>query len=99
LSEETSIVCVVAALKVNRSAADVPEVPPAAVTVISTVPAPAGDVAVIDVAELTVKLAAAVAPNFTAVTPLKFVPDIVTGVPPLAGPDVGEIAVTVGAPK
>ena len=71
--------------------------PPAVVTRTSTVPLPAGEVAVIDVAELTVKLVAAVAPNVTAVAPVKPVPVIVTEVPPAAGPDVGEIEVTVGA--
>jgi hypothetical protein len=68
------------------------------VTVTSTVPVPAGDVAVIDVVELTVKLVAAVAPKVTAVVPVKFVPVIVTEVPPVVGPAVGEIEVTVGAP-
>jgi hypothetical protein len=83
---------------VNWSAADVADVPPGAVTVISTVPVPAGEVAVIEVAELTVKLVAVIAPNFTAVVPVKLVPVIVTGVPPATGPDAGAIAVTVGAP-
>ncbi len=59
-------------------------------------PVPAGDVAVIDVAELTVKPVALVAPNLTAVAPVKLVPVIVTVVPPPAGPDVGEIEVTAG---
>jgi len=81
---------------VNWSAADVAEVPAAVVTMTSTVPVPAGDVAVIDVAELTVKAVALMAPNFTAVTPLKLVPVIVTDVPPAAGPDVGEMLATVG---
>ena len=63
----------------------------------STVPLPAGDVAVIDVAELTVKLVALAAPNFTAVDPVNAVPVIVTDVPPAVGPDVGEMDVTVGA--
>ena len=58
---------------------------------------PAGEVAVIDVAELNVKPVAAVAPKVTAVTPVKFVPVIVTDVPPTCGPAVGEIDVTVGA--
>jgi hypothetical protein len=61
------------------------------------VPVPAGDVAVIEVAELTVKPVALVAPNLTAVAPVNAVPVIVTDVPPVAGPDVGEIDVTVGA--
>jgi hypothetical protein len=62
----------------------------------STVPVPAGEVAVIEVAELTVKPVAAVAPKFTAVAPVKLVPVIVTVVPPAVGPTVGEIEVTVG---
>ena len=80
----------------NWSAAEVPDVPPAVVTLTSTVPVPAGEVAVIDVAELTVKLVAAVAPNVTNVAPVKPVPVMVTVVPPAAGPDVGEIDATVG---
>ncbi len=58
---------------------------------------PAAVTAVIWVAELTVKLAAAVAPNFTAVAPVKLVPVMTTLVPPVAGPDVGARPVTVGA--
>ncbi len=63
----------------------------------STVPLPGGDVAVIDVGEFTVKLAALAAPNFTAVAPVKAVPVIVTDVPPTAGPEFGEIEVTAAA--
>ena len=81
----------------NWSAADVAEVPPTVVTLMSTVPVPAGDVAVICVAELTVNAVAAVAPKVTAVAPVKLVPVIVTTVPPADGPNVGEIDVTVGA--
>ena len=56
----------------------------------STVPALwAGEVAVIDVALLTVNVAAAVAPKLTAVAPVKPVPVIVTDVPPAVGPFVG----------
>ena len=66
-------------------------------TVTSTVPAPGGEVAVIEVAEFTVKLVALVAPNFTAVAPVKPFPVMATDVPPSAVPDVGEIDVTVGA--
>ena len=71
--------------------------PPVVVTLTSTVPVPAGEVAVIEVAELTVKPVAGVAPNVTAVAPVKLVPVIVTEVPPVDGPDVGEIEVIVGA--
>ena len=66
------------------------------VTVTLTVPVPAGAVAVIDVALLTVKLAV-VDPNFTTVAPVKSVPVRVTEVPPEAGPLAGDSAVTVGA--
>jgi len=83
----------------NWSALDVAEVPPEPVTVTSTVPAlPAGDVAVICVALFTVKLVAAVAPNLTAVAPVKLGTDdvIVTLVPPATGPEFGLIAETTG---
>jgi hypothetical protein len=39
-----------------------------------------------------------VLPNFTVFAPVKFVPVIVTGVPPAAGPDAGEMPVTTGIP-
>ncbi|MEY9227936.1 hypothetical protein ABIF78_000259 [Bradyrhizobium japonicum] len=81
----------------NWSAAEVAEVPPGLVTRRSTVPVPAGDVAVIDVDEWTVTLVAAVAPNVTAVAPVNPVPVTVTTVPPVCGPAVGEIELTVGA--
>ena len=83
------------AKKVNWSAGDVADVPPVVVTVTSTVPVPAGDVAVIDVGEATVK-PAFVAPNLTAVAPVKLLPEIVTAVPPAAGPLPGLTAVTEG---
>ena len=81
----------------NWSDGEVADVPPVVVTVTSSVPVPVGEVAVIDVAELTVKLVALAAPNFKAVAPVNPVPVIVTDVPPTAGPAVGEIDVTVGA--
>ncbi len=37
-----------------------------------------------------------VVPNFTAVAPVKLVPVIVTVVPPVVGPLVGDTLVTVG---
>jgi hypothetical protein len=74
-------------------------VPPAVVTLISTVPVPAGEVAVICVAELTVKPVADVPPNTTAVAPDKLVPVMITVVPPVCGPAVGEIEVTVGGER
>ncbi len=73
-------------------------VPPAVVTETVTAPAAcAGAVAVICVALLTVKLVAGVLPKVTAVAPVRFVPVIVTLVPPVVGPDVGLMLVTVGA--
>ena len=92
------LVTVGAATKVNWSAADVALVPPTVVTLTSTVPAlPTGVVAVIWVAELTVNPLAAVAPKVTAVAPVKFVPVIVTVVPPAVGPAVAVMLVTVGS--
>jgi hypothetical protein len=73
-------------------------VPDGTVTVTSTVAAVcAGDTAVIEVDEFTVKLLAAVAPNMTALAPVKFVPVIVTAVPPAAEPLSGESLLTAGA--
>jgi hypothetical protein len=81
----------------NWSAEEVAEVPPAVVTVMSTVAAEwAGAVAVICVAELTVKLVAAVPPKLTAVAPVKLVPVIVTDPPPAVVPLDGLTPVTVG---
>jgi hypothetical protein len=71
---------------VNWSTALVALVPLAVITVISTVPVPAGAVAVMLVTLATVKLAAAVVPNFTAVAPVKFVPVMVKVVPPCVVP-------------
>jgi hypothetical protein len=65
-------------------------------TVMSTMPVPAGDVAVIEVALLTVNELAAVLPNFTAVAPVKLAPVMATLVPPVVGPLLGETDVTVG---
>ena len=79
----------------NLSAGLVAQVPPAVVTVTFTVPVPAGDVAVMEVELTTVKVAVAV-PKCTAVAPVKAVPVTVTEVPPVVGPEVGSIALTVG---
>jgi hypothetical protein len=81
---------------VNRAARPVGLVPAGVVTVTSTVPVPAGAVAVIWVAEFTAYVAA-VAPKRTAVAPLNPVPVMVTVVPPASGPEVGLTPVTVGA--
>ena len=69
------------------------------VTFTSTVPVPVGDVNISCVEESYVTLVAFVAPNWTvgAGEFRKFVPIIVTVVPPDSGPVVGEIEVIVGA--
>jgi hypothetical protein len=64
----------------------------------STVPAvPGGLVAEILLLPRTVNDAAAVLPNFTLVAPVRFVPLMVTLVPPAAVPEFGLMLVTVGA--
>lgn len=81
----------------NWSAEDFGLVPTGVVTMMSTVPAaPAGDVAVIWVALLTVKLVAGALPNTTAAAPVKFAPVMVTTVPPASGPLLGFTRVTAG---
>jgi len=80
---------------VNWSAALVAEVPFGVVTVTSTVPLPAGLVAVILVSLLTVKLLDAVGPNETLVAPVKPEPVMVTLV--LADPIGGLMPDTDGA--
>ena len=82
----------------NWSAAEVALVPAGVVTVTSTAPTAWGAVvAVIVVGLTTVKSAAGVAPNRTAVAPVKDEPMIVTVVPPTVGPLLGETPVTTGA--
>jgi len=81
---------------VKRSAPEVAEVPFESVTVMSTVPLPAGLVAVTELDELTIMPVAALVPNFTVVVPeARPVPVIVTLVPPKVDPASGETAVTV----
>jgi len=71
--------------------------PPVVVTVTSTVPRPVGAGTVMELALFTVNGVAGLAgPKFTPVTPLKFVPVIVTDVPPVVVPEVGLSPVTVG---
>ena len=82
----------------NLSAVLIVVVPPGVVMVMSTVPGGwAGEVAVIDVVELTVTLAAACpAPKATVAPAMNPVPVIVTVVPPEIGPALGLMAVMVG---
>jgi hypothetical protein len=90
-------VTVGAATYVKSSALEVADVPPSVSTVTLTLPVPPGAVAVICVpAVFTVKLDTKVEPNLTADAPARFVPMMVTTVPPVAGPSEGVTAVTVG---
>ena len=74
------------------------DVPPGVITVTSTTPAACGGAtAVIDVAEFKVKDWGAMLPKRIAEAPAKFVPVIVTDVPPNPGPLLGLSPVTVGA--
>jgi hypothetical protein len=85
---------------VNWSALVAALVADSVVTKTSTEPAaPAGATAVILVDEDTLKLVAGTVPKSTLVAALKLVPRMVTLVPPLVGPVVGEMDVTVGNVK
>ncbi len=71
--------------------------PPAVVTVTSTVPVRwVGSMAVICVGDTTEKLLAGTPPKDTAVAPKRFVPLMVTLLPPLLVPLLGLSDVTVG---
>jgi hypothetical protein len=80
---------------VNSAASRLADVPPAVVTFRLTVLVPAGAVTVMVVA-VSVRMVAVLAPKCTDVAPSRFVPVMVTTVPPAAGPDVGVLFVTVG---
>ena len=80
--------------------ARLPLCPLGLVTVTVTPPAlPAGVVAVIEVLLTTTTLVAAALPNVTVAPAAKFVPLIVTAVPPPVDPLVGETLVTVGGAR
>jgi hypothetical protein len=79
------------------SAADSAEFPAPDWRITSTVPAAsAGEIAVMDVGLVTVKLVAATEPNRTPVIPVRFVPVMMTDVAPLDGPLVTERPLTAG---
>jgi len=79
--------------------ARLPFSPPGFVTITVTAPAEcAGVVAVIDVLLTTTTVVAAVPPNVTVAPLAKFVPVIVTPVPPAVDPLFGLTPVTVGVP-
>jgi hypothetical protein len=81
---------------VNWSAATTALVPAGVVTVMSTWPDPAGDMAVICAEEFTAKEVAATLPNETPVAPVNVLPVMTTDVPPPAGPLFGLTPVTAG---
>ena len=71
--------------------------PPTVLTIISTGPnLLAGIIQVIVVSLTTLILVSTVLPNVTALAPVKYVPVIVTLVPPSVLPDDGEILVITG---
>jgi len=77
-----------------------PSVPVPNLVATETVTAPAvpvGSLTVSWVELLRVIEVPVLLPNFTAVTVVKFVPVMVTVVPPAVGPDVGLTLLTVGA--
>src|SRR5262249_11645685 len=85
-----------AAMQVNPLGR-LPFCPPGFLTVTATGPAvPAGVVAVIWVPLITVTFVAATLPNVTVAPVTKFIPTIVTAVPPVAGPLLGLTLLTVG---
>ena len=92
----TTFVTVGAAMYVKREFAGL--VPLGVVTTTLRAPAvPAGVVQMRLVAVMELKPVAAAPPMVTPVAPVRFVPLIVTTVPPAAGPLPGEMPVTVGA--
>ncbi len=84
-------------LNVKWSADPVAEMPFPVVIVTSTVPANSkGLIAVIEVSEFKVNNNAGTVPNRTWLAPVKFVPVMVTLVPPPVAPEVGLTPVTAG---
>ncbi len=69
--------------------------PPSVVTIMPTAPSlsTAGVIQVIVVLSTMLREVAATPPNVTEVAPVKFVPVIVTLVPPVLTPDDGEMSV------
>ena len=83
----------------NLSDAPFEDVPPGVVTVMSLEPTvPTGEVAVTVLGESAV-MVAAVVPKVTPVAAERFVPVMVTDVPPPVGPLDGLTPVTVGEPR
>ena len=83
----------------NWSAEEVALVPFAVVTVTSTVPVPAGAVAMIVVGETTCTFALFTAPKATLDDAVKPVPVMSTCVPPEGEPAAGDNDVTLGSTR
>jgi hypothetical protein len=82
----------------KRSIGTMALMPPAVITLTSTVAAAcAGDTAVMLPSLAPANLGATMPPKATAVARVKPLPEIVTDVPPAVGPDPGLIHVTLGA--
>ena len=85
-------------MKESEQVRELELVPFGVVTLTATLPGlPDGEVAVISVSDTTFTLVAGALPKSTAVAPLRFVPVIVTEVPPVVGPEDGVTLVSVGA--
>jgi hypothetical protein len=91
-----------AASQVYSSAGLIADVPPGAVTVMSSVPGTppgaAGAIAVMESFDAT-KLRAGVVPKWTAVVVSRPVPEMTTLVPAVSGPEIGKTPVTTGIGK
>ena len=74
--------------------------PPEVITVTLHAPTvPEGTIAVIDVEELMITEGEGVVPKFTVAPAAKLLPTIVKLIPPLLGPTMGLIELSVGTPK
>ena len=81
----------------NSVLAEFAEMPPSVVTVTLIFPLEAaGEIAVISVDDTTMNEVAAALPKFTEVAVVRLVPVIVTCVPPVVKPVVGEIEAMTG---
>jgi hypothetical protein len=89
------VVVVAGAINVNKVFATF-DCPPAVTTMLAIPALPVGVVQVIDVGDTTTTFVHAVPPTVTAEALVKFVPVIVTAVPPAVEPADGDTPVTVG---
>ena len=71
-------------------------VPPGVVTVTVTRPADLAGAVTVTLVEVLAVIVASVPPNVTDVAPARFVPVMVTDIPPLVGPDDGDTVLILG---